>query len=51
MISLYLPDLQSGEIFGGVDEFYTLISGEEVRIERGFIDLTSLAVLEGYKFQ
>ena len=35
----------------GVEEFYTLISGEEVRIERGFIDLTSLAVLAGYKFQ
>ena len=35
----------------GVEEFYSLISGEEVRIERGFIDLTSLAVLAGYKFQ
>ena len=35
----------------GVEEFYTLISGEEVRLERGFIDLTSLAVLAGYKFQ
>jgi len=35
----------------GVEEFYSLVSGEEVRIERGFIDLTSLAVLAGYKFQ
>ena len=35
----------------GVEEFYSLISGEEVRIEMGFIDLTSLAVLAGYKFQ
>ena len=35
----------------GVEEFYSLISGEEVRIERGFIDLTSLAILAGYKFQ
>jgi len=35
----------------GVEEFYSLISGEEVRIERGFIDLSSLAVLAGYKFQ
>ena len=25
----------------GVEEFYSLVSGEEVRIERGFIDLTS----------
>ena len=35
----------------GVEEFYSLISGEEVRLERGFIDLTSLAILAGYKFQ
>ena len=37
--------------FRGVEEFYSLISGEEVRLERGFIDLTSLAILAGYKFQ
>ena len=35
----------------GVEAFYSLISGEEVRMERGFVDLTSLAVLTGYKFQ
>ena len=35
---------------GGVEEFYSLISGTEVRLERGFIDLTSLAILAGYKF-
>ena len=35
---------------GGVEEFYSLISGVEVRLERGFIDLTSLAILAGYKF-
>jgi len=35
----------------GVEEFYSLISGEDVRLERGFLDLTSLAVLAGYKFQ
>ena len=34
-----------------VEEFYSLISGEEVRLERGFIDLTSLAIIAGYKFQ
>jgi len=28
-----------------------MVSGEEVRVERGFIDLTSLAILAGYKFQ
>lgn len=32
-------------------EFYLLISREEVRLERGFIDLTPLAILAGYKFQ
>ena len=31
-------------------EFYSLISGTEVRLERGFIDLTSLAILAGFKF-
>ena len=35
----------------GVEEFYSLISGEKVRVERGFIDLMSLAILAGYKFQ
>ena len=35
---------------GGVEEFYSLISGTEVRLERGFIDLTSLAILAGFKF-
>ena len=35
----------------GVEEFYSLVSGEEVRVKRGFIDLTSLAILAGYKFQ
>ncbi len=35
----------------GVEEFYSLISGEDVKLERGFLDLTSLAVLAGYKFQ
>ena len=34
----------------GVEEFYSLISGVEVRME-GFVDLTSLAVLARYKFQ
>ena len=35
---------------GGVEEFYSLISGTDVRLERGFIDLTSLAILAGFKF-
>ena len=35
----------------GVEEFYSLVSGEEVRVERGFIDLTYFAILAGYKFQ
>ena len=35
----------------GVEEFYSLISGEEVIMERGFVDLTSLAILAGYKLQ
>ena len=35
---------------GGVEEFYSLISGSELRLERGFIDLMSLAILAGYKF-
>ena len=35
---------------GGVEEFYSLISRTEVKRERGFIDLTSLAILEGFKF-
>ena len=35
---------------GGVEEFYSLISGTEVRLERGFIDLTFLAILAEYKF-
>ena len=34
----------------GVEEFYSLISGVEVRME-GFMDLTSLVVLARYKFQ
>ena len=34
----------------GVEEFYSLISGVEVRME-GFVDLTSLVVLARYKFQ
>ena len=33
-----------------MEEFYSLISGTEVRLERGFIDLTSLAILARYKF-
>ena len=43
--------VSAGLAIRGVEEFYSLISGEEVRIERGFIDLTSLAILAGYKFQ
>ena len=35
----------------GVEEFYSLISGKEITLERGFIDLTTLAILAGYKFQ
>ena len=35
----------------GVKEFYSLVSGEEVRVVRGFIDLTSLVILAGYKFK
>ena len=35
----------------GVEDFYSLISGEELIMERGFIDLTSLAILAGYKLQ
>ena len=35
---------------GGVEEFYFLISGSDLRLERGFIDFTSLAILAGYKF-
>ena len=35
---------------GGVEEFYSFISGTEVKLERGFIDLTSLAILAGFKF-
>ena len=35
----------------GVEEFFSLISGEEVRMENGFVDLTILAILAGYKFQ
>ena len=34
----------------GVQEFYSLISGTELILENGFLDLTSLAVLAGYKF-
>ena len=34
----------------GVQEFYSLISGMELILENGFVDLTSLAVLAGYKF-
>ena len=34
----------------GVQEFFSLISGKEVILKNGFIDLTSLAVLAGYKF-
>jgi len=34
----------------GVEEFYSLITGMEVKLERGFLDLTSLAILAGYKF-
>ena len=34
----------------GVEEFYSLISKSDVRLERGFIDLTTLAILAGYKF-
>ena len=33
-----------------MEEFYSLISGTEVKLERGFIDLTSLAILAGFKF-
>ena len=34
----------------GIEEFYSLISGEDVSLERGFLDLTTLAILAGYKF-
>ena len=34
----------------GVQEFYSLISGVEVNMGGGFIDLTSLAIVAGYKF-
>ena len=34
----------------GVQEFYSLVSGTKVILENGFVDLTSLAVLAGYKF-
>ena len=34
----------------GVEEFYTLIYGSEVRLVSGFLDLTSLAINAGYKF-
>jgi len=34
----------------GIEEFYSLVTGMEVRLERGFLDLTSLAILAGYKF-
>ena len=33
-----------------MEDFYSLISGSELRVERGFIDITSLAILAGYKF-
>ena len=33
-----------------MQEFYSLISGTELILENGFLDLTSLAVLAGYKF-
>jgi len=35
----------------GVEEFYSLISREEVRLERGVRDLFTLTILAGYKFQ
>jgi len=34
----------------GVEEFYSLVSGTEFKLERGYLDLTSLAILAGYKF-
>ena len=34
-----------------VEEFYSLIAREEVRLEEGFIDLITLAILAGYKFR
>ena len=34
-----------------MEEFYSLVSGEEVRVVRGLIDLTPLAILAGYKSQ
>ena len=34
----------------GVQEYYALISGAQVVLKNGSIDLTSLAVLAGYKF-
>ena len=34
-----------------MEEFYSLVSGEEVRVVRGFINLTPLVILAGYKFQ
>ena len=34
----------------GREEFYSLVSGEDVSLERGFLDLTTLAILAGYKF-
>ena len=35
----------------GVEEFYSLISGEELVFGNGFVDLTTLAILAGYKLQ
>jgi hypothetical protein len=35
----------------GVEEFYSLISGKDVVLERDFVDLTSLVALAGYKLQ
>jgi len=34
----------------GVQEFYSLISGTELVLENGCLDLTSLAIVAGYKF-
>ena len=33
----------------GIEEFYTLISGSRVELKAGFLDLTTLAIVAGYK--
>lgn len=45
MISLYLPDLQSREMLGSGEVLFS-----NLWFRAGFLDLTSLAILAGYKF-